>query len=144
MNHFLTSLTSPDSSYSIADTPISIVLITPHPIMLHMRANYGQPGWVKEQDPANQRLYRDAVVNLGKEWKEKERLERWNATGWRVETLDMWDVMRQAAGGLEDGMLERFYTYVFPLSPVPLAARRALRCGAPDSVPIWQVRKADQ
>lgn len=109
MNHFLTSLTSPSSPYSIASTPVSIILITPHPIILHMRPGFHEPGYVPEQDPTRQRAFRDAMLELGKERKVREGDERWNKSGWKVEVLNLWEVMLRDAGG-EGEVLERYYT----------------------------------
>jgi hypothetical protein len=75
-----------------------------------MRPGFGSEGYVPEQDADRQREFRDAVLQVGKEWKEKERDPGCNTTGWKVEVLELWAVMVQEAGGEEAEKLEKYYT----------------------------------
>jgi hypothetical protein len=63
--------------------------------------------------PERQREFRDAALQVGKEWKEKEHSEE-NKTGWKVEVLDFWSAMVQDAQGEEDALLAKYFTYVTP------------------------------
>ena len=75
-----------------------------------MRPGFDAPGYVQEQDADRQREFRDAVLQVGKEWKEKEKDPGCNTTGWKVEVLDLWAVMVQEAGGEGAEKLEKYYT----------------------------------
>jgi hypothetical protein len=74
-----------------------------------MRPGFHEPGYVPEQDPTRQRAFRDAMLELGKERQVREGDERWNKSGWKVEVLNLWEVMLRDAGG-EGEVLERYYT----------------------------------
>lgn len=115
LNFFLSSLTSASSPYSVASTPISIILIALQPIVPTMKPSFNAPGHVKQLDPANQRRYRDAILQVGAEWKEREekRGERVKSGAeeqdWKIEVLDFWEVMVRDAGGEEDALLAKYF-----------------------------------
>ena len=113
LNFFMHSLTSPDSPYAVADTPVSIVLIACQPIVPRMIPAWNAPDAVRWLVPERQREFRDAALQVGKEWKEKEHSEE-NKTGWKVEVLDFWSAMVQDAQGEEDALLAKYFTYVTP------------------------------
>lgn len=111
----LTNLTSPDSEYAVSETPVSIVLITPAPCLLSQMEETRRTSRSLERT----REFRDAVLKIGEEWKDKE-LEQEHAgagieTGhtdgessregtreknrWKIETIDLWEAMVASAGG---------------------------------------------
>lgn len=104
------NLTSPSSPYAVADTPISIILITPAPIVPSLFGDVYDPAtaW---RVPEVHRQFHDAVVDVGREWKAKEQGEG-NKTGWKVETLDLWEALVMDAGGEDDEALEKYYMCV--------------------------------
>ncbi|WVF72891.1 hypothetical protein IAT40_007709 [Kwoniella sp. CBS 6097] len=103
-HHILTQLTSPDSPYAVADTPVHIVLITPPP---PYSPQVPLPAkWVRSQERSLQ--FAKAVRELGEEWKVKEGSEK-NQSGWRLEVLDLWAEMEKRAGGLGDGLAPFFH-----------------------------------
>lgn len=98
LNQIIEALTSPTSPYAVADTPVSIILVTPGPCLPSMFEDYT----VKWRTVENTRRYRDAVLDVGKEWKEKqkqrEESER-GGRGWAIETVDFWSDLVETAGG---------------------------------------------
>jgi hypothetical protein len=99
LNHILSLLTSPASPYAVADTPLSIVLMTPCPPLVAQQPAEHQAFRSVEST----RAFRDAVLEIGREWKVKEA-EPGNKIGWRIETLDLWNALAAAAGGEGDGL----------------------------------------
>jgi hypothetical protein len=104
MNHFLRLLTSPTSPYAVADTPLSIVLITPTPPSYLKMDDFKRT--IRTMDAT--REYKDAVLKIGEEWKTKES-DPENTTGWKIETLDFWGAMVDAAGGEVEEGIAPFY-----------------------------------
>jgi lysophospholipase L1-like esterase len=112
----------PDSPYAIADTPVSIILMTPGPLLPSMydpatdKAEWCLPGRMK--------LFRDAVLAVGAEWKAKAKLRDaeldQGVMGWAVETLDVWGDLVAVAGGAGEE-LRPFMTCV--LLPILWAVR---------------------
>ena len=111
LNFFMHSLTSADSPYAVADTPVSIILIACQPIVPHMIPAYNKPDAVRWLHLENQRKFKDAALQVGMEWKAKEQSED-NKTGWKVEVLDFWQVMVDDAEGEEDALLAKYFTCV--------------------------------
>jgi len=123
LNHFLTSLTSPSSPYAVTDTPVSIILITPPPIVRGMM-EVGKRG---DRTPERTREFRDAVLKLGSDWGESGK---GRGIGWKVATVDLWGAIMRAAGANDEGEdrgeeeeegLRPFFMYVyvhFPLIPI--------------------------
>lgn len=102
----LSALTSSDSPYAVADTPVSIVLITPGPCLPSMFPDPAKKEWCTQD---SMRKYRDAVLEVGKEWKSKEA-EQATARGWSIETVDAWgSVVGQAGGQAEE--LRPYFKY---------------------------------
>jgi hypothetical protein len=64
-----------------------------------MKPSFNAPGHVKQLDPANQKRYRDAILRVGREPKERERQKEWNKHRWKIEVLDFWEVMVDDAQG---------------------------------------------
>lgn len=95
IEHILTSLTSPDSPYDVAAHPVSIVLITPSPLLSSQLAEHKKVQL--SQDHTKQ--YRDALLDIAEQWKQKEQSAE-NTVGWKLEVLDFWKAIEQAAGGL--------------------------------------------
>ncbi|RSH91344.1 hypothetical protein EHS25_009643 [Saitozyma podzolica] len=104
MNHFLRLLTSPTSPYTVADTPLSIVLITPTPPSYLTMDDFKRT--IRTMDAT--REYKDAVLKIGEEWKANESGPE-NTTGWKIETLDFWEAMMDAAGEEVEEGLAPFY-----------------------------------
>jgi hypothetical protein len=102
LHAILSDLTSPSSPYAIADTPLSIVLITPGPCLTSMFESYQ----VKWRTPESTREFRDAVLQVGAEWKAREKAQELNGAkqrGWSIETVDFWaDLVKQAGGEGEE------------------------------------------
>jgi hypothetical protein len=48
------------------------------------------------------------VLKIGEEWKTKES-DPENTTGWKIETLDFWGAMVDAAGGEVEEGIAPFY-----------------------------------
>ncbi|ORY35767.1 hypothetical protein BCR39DRAFT_512031, partial [Naematelia encephala] len=107
INYFLTSLTSHDSPYAVADTPVSIILITPGP-PLHSQMGYSQMAEPKPHFRTIERTgqFRDAVLQIGNDWKLKEKEQNLDprGRGWKVETIDLWAALEKAGGGLGEGL----------------------------------------
>ncbi|WVR00104.1 hypothetical protein IAU59_007246 [Kwoniella sp. CBS 9459] len=111
MNHFLEGLTSPSSPYAVSQLPeaLNIVLITPT-IFSPLQWEADLPDKEKSRDLEVTRTYKDAVLELGREWKKKEQEQRDGKNGWRIETIDLWDAVVRANRGREAGPeLERFF-----------------------------------
>ncbi|WVF72892.1 hypothetical protein IAT40_007710 [Kwoniella sp. CBS 6097] len=111
MNHFLDSLTSPSSPYAVAQTPeaLNIVLITPT-IFNPLQWEVDLPEKEKSRTVEVMRTYKDAVLELGREWKKEERDQKTGKEGWKIETIDLWDAVVSANGGRGAGPeLERFF-----------------------------------
>lgn len=99
LNHILSAMTSPDSPYAVAQTPVSIILITPGTCSPAMFPDPSKAEWCT---PESMREYRDAVMEFAEGWEEK----RENEDGrWALEVVDLLKVMQEANG---DG-LERFF-----------------------------------
>jgi hypothetical protein len=101
MNHFLRLLTSPTSPYTVADTPLSIVLITPTPPSYLTMDDFKRT--IRTMDAT--REYKDAVLKIGKANESGPE----NTTGWKIETLDFWEAMMDAAGEEVEEGLAPFY-----------------------------------
>nr|XP_019044062.1 hypothetical protein I302_07342 [Kwoniella bestiolae CBS 10118]OCF22992.1 hypothetical protein I302_07342 [Kwoniella bestiolae CBS 10118] len=97
--YILDNLTSPDSPYAIADTPVHILLITPPP-PYHPQVPLPAK-WVRSTERTLE--FVDIVRDLGREWKAKENGR------WSVEVLDLWEAMERKAGGLGDGLAPFFH-----------------------------------
>jgi hypothetical protein len=97
----------------VADTPISIVLIACQPIVPRMIPAYNKPDTERWLVPERQRMYKDAALQVGREWKEREQSEEHNKTGWKVEVLDFWEAMVRDAEGEEDALLAKYFTWVW-------------------------------
>jgi hypothetical protein len=98
MRFFLEALTSPDSPYAIADTPVSIILITPGPCALTQLSHWKRGCISRER--FNE--FRQAVLDLAEEWKVKEVLDIKHKQGglsWKLGVIDFWDTLITAAGG---------------------------------------------
>lgn len=104
LNSIMLSLTSPTSPYAIADTPLSIILITPGPCLPTMFENYK----VKWRTLESTRRFKDAVLALGQIWKERSN-EQTGSRGWSIETVDFWKDLVDKAGG-EEEELRPFFT----------------------------------
>ncbi|WVQ84686.1 hypothetical protein IAT38_006841 [Cryptococcus sp. DSM 104549] len=105
---FLTNLTSPSSPYAAAHSPqaLNIVLITPT-IFSPLQWEAGLPADKRSRSLESTRAYRDAVLEVGLEWKENEK----EGTGWKFGVIDLWQAMVEANGGKEQGPeLARFFT----------------------------------
>ncbi|CAD6568735.1 MAG: hypothetical protein TREMPRED_004739 [Tremellales sp. Tagirdzhanova-0007] len=93
LSHFLDCLTSPNSPYAVADTPISIILITPPPCLHSQMEVEKRPHRSLERT----REFRDAVVQLGKQWDDRS-----NGKSWAVKTVDLWKAMVTEVGEGEE------------------------------------------
>ncbi|WWD03732.1 hypothetical protein V865_001788 [Kwoniella europaea PYCC6329] len=95
----LDHLTSPESPFSISQTPVHILLITPPPPYLPQVPLPAK--WVRSEERSLE--FVNVVRDLGKEYKTKE-------TGtWTIEVLDLWKAMEFKAGGLGDGLAPFFH-----------------------------------
>lgn len=112
MNTLLQWLTSPSSPYAVADTPVSIVLLTPGPPCFSQMGD-GNPTF---RSIERTRSFKDAVLRIGQEWMMKRDEAQKNlhkgAHTWKVATVDVWKAFEEAAGGIGDG-LKPFLTLVF-------------------------------
>jgi hypothetical protein len=102
MHQLLSDLTSFESPYAIADTPLSIILITPGPVFSDMfEPGSGKADHWCQAEPT--KLFRNAVLKIGEEWKERETREK-EAKGplakmCAIEAIDFWGDVVSAAGG---------------------------------------------
>ncbi|WWD19723.1 hypothetical protein CI109_104187 [Kwoniella shandongensis] len=106
MNHFLHSLTSPSSPYAASHNPKAknIILITPT-IFNPLQWEADLPDKDKSRKLETTRKYKDAVLELGEEWRAKSEKE-----GWGLGVVDLWGAMAAANGGKEEGKeLEKFF-----------------------------------
>jgi hypothetical protein len=99
MNFLLSQLTNKDSPFAVADTPVSIVLITPTCPVIGMIS----VGNRHTRSVESTSLFRQAVLDIGEEWARKDK-----PSGWGLETLDFWSAMIEDAGG-EGQPLEAYY-----------------------------------
>jgi lysophospholipase L1-like esterase len=113
LNHYVSSLIEPASEYY--QPSARIVLITPPPIVQSMRMEMPLPPGIpkadqgKERDLNHSRKFKDACLAIGKEWKAK--------TGGRVQVIDFWKVIVDAAGSEQDDDLRPFFTDGLHLTP---------------------------
>ena len=99
----LTALTAADSPYDVAAHPVSIVLITPPPVFRGQLPEHK----LEQLSLDHTKQYRDAALEIGEQWKAKEQSEE-NKAGWKLEVLDFWKAIEQAAGGLGDELAPMF------------------------------------
>lgn len=105
LNAMLVALTSASSPYAAADTPLSIILITPGPCWPGMfEPDTGRDEWCI---PENMKMYRDAVLKVGAEWKMKEEADP-RSPKWMIETVDAWGDLVNAAGVEGEGLRPYF------------------------------------
>lgn len=106
MNHILDSLTSPSSPYAVADTPVSIVLITPGPCLHSQMEEFKRP----HRSLKRTGDFREEVIRLGQEWKakEKEQQVEEGKFGWKISTLDFWGALADEAGGVGEELAPYF------------------------------------
>jgi hypothetical protein len=99
LHAIMEALTSPTSSYAVADTEgLNIILITPPALLPTMR----EPAWDRKTEVT--KTYVDACLRIAEEWKAKQSGQRW-----RVASIDAWSAIIHAAGG--DGQeLRPFFT----------------------------------
>lgn len=110
MRQILDALTSPSSPYAVSDTPVSIVLITPGPPYHPQMADDARRS---SRSVERTREFRDEVVRLHAEYKEKEAKQdpREGEWGWKIALVDFWGDIEAQAGGVGDGLVP-FYLYV--------------------------------
>lgn len=97
LEFFLESLTSTSSPYAAAQSPLSIVLVTPAPM-------YGPllpPVLAEARESDVTKQYVDVVNDLASEWREKGEKEDGK---WRVEGIDMWKAVLDDAKDDEEKM----------------------------------------
>jgi len=94
MDKFLENLTSPSSPYAVASTPVSIILITPGPMLFSLMGG-GKPTF---RSMERTKEFVDAVLSIGQRWKGIEG--RQNTSGWKIATVNLWDAMVRDAGGM--------------------------------------------
>jgi hypothetical protein len=98
INTILNNLTSESSPYAIAHSKdqLSIILITPPAI------EDGMIDDLSHLNDARTKGYRDAVLDIGREWAEKEG----NGDRWKLATIDLYGAIVKAG---EEGGTSRFY-----------------------------------
>lgn len=101
LTFFLESLTSESSPYAAAQSPLSIVLVTPPAMCVEMLP----PVLAEARDPEVTKQYVDVVLDLAKEWKGKGEKE---GGKWRVEGIDMWASILKDVAGDEEKMKGHF------------------------------------
>lgn len=99
LNHFVASLADTRSDYYIPEA--RILLITPPPFVLSMHVNAS--GGPANLELEHTRKYKNGCKAVGKVWKER--------TSGRVQTLDSWAALVDAAGGESDDSLRPSYAY---------------------------------
>lgn len=109
LTSFFNALTSPGSPYAVADTPVSIILITPGPPYLPQMA----PATQATRSVGRTKQFRDEVVRLYHEWKALEAKQhiKEGEWGWKIALVDFWELLTSAAGGEADGLVP-FYLWV--------------------------------
>jgi len=117
MQTLFEALTSPSSPYAVADSPISIILITPGPPLHSQMPEEKRPGRSVQRTGE----FRDEVIRLYHEWKaleQKQTVEegRW---GWKIALVDFWGEMVKDAGGLG----EELAPYYLGVPPFGLGSR---------------------
>lgn len=106
LNHYISSLVEPASEYYQPEA--RIVLITPPPLVHSMRLEQPLPSNVekkdqgKERDLEHTRKFKDACLTIGEEWAGK--------TQGKVQVLDAWKAIVDAAGSERDDQLRPFFT----------------------------------
>jgi len=98
MKTMFDALTSPSSPYAVADSPVSIILITPGPPLHSQMPEDRRPG----RSVARTGAFRDEVIRLFHEWKALEAQQtlvkgEW---GWKVSLVDFWGELVKDAGGI--------------------------------------------
>jgi hypothetical protein len=113
MNYYVSSLVDPAAEYYQPDA--RIVLITPPPLVQSMRLEMPLPPGIpkedqgKERDLNHTRKFKDACLAIGEEWKAK--------TKGRVQVVDLWKAIVDAAGSDQDSDLRPFFTDGLHLTP---------------------------
>ena len=98
MQKFFEALTSSSSPYAVADSPVSIVLITPGPPLHSQMPEDRRAG--RSVDRTGQ--FRAEVIRLYHEWKavESEQKVYAGGWGWKIALVDFWGLVEEDAGGL--------------------------------------------
>ncbi|ORX35420.1 SGNH hydrolase-type esterase domain-containing protein [Kockovaella imperatae] len=94
----LDALTSPESPYAVASTPVSIILMTPGPCVVSDMPKENQ----KYRTAEKHREYRDAVIEVGEKYKaleEENNARLGDRYGWKIATADVWQELMSAAAG---------------------------------------------
>ncbi|KAI5451431.1 hypothetical protein NCC49_001737 [Naganishia albida] len=113
MNYYVSSLVEPESDYYQPEA--RIVLITPPPLVQSMRLEMPLPPGIpkeeqgKERNLDHTRKFKDACLTIGEEWKAR--------TNGRVQVIDYWKVIVDAAGSEQDSDLRPFFTDGLHLTP---------------------------
>ncbi|KAJ9121534.1 hypothetical protein QFC22_002152 [Naganishia vaughanmartiniae] len=95
LNKMIDSLTDSYSEYYLPG--VRIALVTPPPVVISMR----EPGRAKV-DLEHTRKYKDACLSIGKQWSRK--------SGGRVQPVDCWKAITDAAQGEDDTAIKPFFT----------------------------------
>lgn len=98
MQKFFEALTSSSSPYAVADSPVSIILITPGPPLHSQMPGDRRAG--RSVDRTGQ--FRDEVIRLYHEWKAVESKQKVDegGWGWKIALVDFWGLVEEDAGGL--------------------------------------------
>lgn len=109
LNEVLDLLTSSSSPYAIAHQsfPLNVILITP-PAMY----SPAQGDSMDQRDPKVTKKYAEAVLQIGREWKDKAVKD---GSGWRVGAVDLWTAIEQdhqSRFNGEPAALEQYFTWV--------------------------------
>lgn len=104
MNHFVSALADPASAYYLPEA--RIVVITPQPFVQAMRVEAGHKA---KLDLEHTRKYKDSCLAIGNEWNK--------TTSGKVQTLDYWKLLVDAAGEESDEALRPFFVDGVHLTP---------------------------
>lgn len=112
LTSFFNALTSTDSPYAVADTPVSIILITPGPPYHPQMA----PATQATRSVDRTKQVRDETVRLYHEWKALEAKQelKEGEWGWKIALVDFWELLTSAAEGEPEGLVP-FYLCVAAL-----------------------------
>ena len=102
LTKFLTNLTSSESPYAAAHSPLSIVLVTPPAMYRPMLP----PVLSEAREEETTKQYVDVVLELAEEWGKKGRDSE---VGWKVEGINMWKAILNDAGG-DDKKMATYFT----------------------------------
>lgn len=109
LSHYISSLLTPSSPYYQPHT--RIILITPPPIVPSQRNTHqtqsGNAHLPPDREIEHSRKYKQACLDVGKEWMEKEEGKG------KVGVVDAWEVLVTDAGG-EGDVLIPYFRQVIP------------------------------